>query len=117
MQIRIVEFISLHEALTEMETLVSNEPRRFNIIACTYDNERNTGGKVLILNNVKLAHLNNAKKSVPDEFLRKQDYEAKRTANPHHKENSTKNFALPNGEVRKCNIHFILFYNNKQIIQ
>lgn len=101
-----------------MEKFVGDNPARFNIIACTYDQERNTGGKLLILNNVKLSHLNGVGKiTVPEEFLRKQEYAPRVKRNPHHNENRTKNFSLPNSEIRKAHIHFILFFNNKQIIQ
>lgn len=113
-----MEFELLPNALKQMETLVDEMPPRFNIIACTYDVERNTGGKLLVLNNVKLSHLNGVKKFVvPDEFKREQEYAPKVSRNPHHKENRTKNFTLPNNEIRKVHIHFILFFNGKQIIQ
>lgn len=113
-----MELISLPDALREMETFEDGMPRRFNIIACSYDVERKTGGKLLVLNNVKLNHLNGVRKFVvPDEFKREQTYELKVARNPHHKENRTKNFQLPNSEIRKAHIHFILFYNGKQIIQ
>lgn len=113
-----MDFELLPNALKQMETMVDGMPPRFNIIACTCDVERNTGGKLLVLNNVKLSHLNGVKKFVvPDEFKREQEYAPKVSRNPHHKENRTKNFTLPNNEIRKVHIHFILFFNGKQIIQ
>lgn len=118
LKICIVEFILLKDALTEMETLVAGESPRFDIIASTYDQGRDTGGKLLVLKNVKLSHLNGkSKNAVPDEFKRPNEFVPKVNKNPHHKENRTKNFMLPNGEIRKAHIHFILFFNNQQIIQ
>lgn len=115
---RIVEFIRLKDALVEMETLKNGFVPKFDLIATTYSDQRGTGGDLLVLKNISLSGIKGDKKTfdVPAEFQR-ETISTTLMKNPRHRENKTKNILMANREIRKVHIRFILFYNNKQILQ
>jgi len=49
-----VEFITLREALTLMETPVDGRPRSFAVIAVSFDEKRGAGGELLEFKDVCL---------------------------------------------------------------
>ena len=121
MQIRIVVVkgtILLRDALKQMEAVNDGIPARFDLVVCTYSQERNTGGEILELNNVRLSGFAKQQQSkIAPEFLREQPQFENEKRNPHHRENKTKNILLANGQTRKIRIRFIMFYNKMQVIQ
>jgi hypothetical protein len=110
--------IQLRDALSKMEAVNDGIPARFDLVVCTFSEERNTGGEILELNNVRMSGFaKQAQNKIAPEFLREQTKFENEKRNPHHRENKTKNVLLANGQTRKIRIRFILFYNNLQIIQ
>lgn len=110
--------IQLRDALSKMETVSDGIPARFDLVVCTYSEDRGTGGELLELNNVRMSGFAKQQQSkIAPEFLRVQPKFENEKRNPHHRENKTKNILLANGQTRKIRIRFILFYNNLQVIQ
>lgn len=110
--------ILLRDALAKMEAVTDGIPARFDLIVRTFSEERNTGGELLELNNVRMSGFAKQQQSkIAPEFLREQPKFDNVKRNPHHRENKTKNILLANGQTRKIRIRFIMFYNQMQVIQ
>jgi hypothetical protein len=110
--------IQLRDALSKMEAVSDGIPARFDLVVCTFSEERNSGGDLLEMKNVRLSGFaNNIKSKIAPEHLRVQPKFENVKRNPHHRENKTKNVLLANGQTRKIRIRFILFYNQLQVIQ
>lgn len=94
------EKITLKEVLYQMKKLDNNKnPVPFSIAVRSFNKQNNTGGKLIVYHNVTLMQTAKSKKSVAN-----------------HWENRTRNIKLPNGEIKKINILFIISYNGKKVV-
>lgn len=98
--------ITLKDALQAM-----NSGELFSMRWVTFDRKRKTGGEIKEESGCKLSG---------------QDYREQREHNPKgvqapssklpaHYRNRTRNIVLPNGDVRKVNIWFIIGFNGKKV--
>lgn len=92
--------IFLKDVLLDMKKLDSQKnPVVFSLAVRSFNKQNNTGGKLIVYHNVTLMQTAKIKKSVAN-----------------HWENRTRNIKLPNGEIKKINILFIVSYNGKEVI-
>ena len=101
-------FITLTEALKIFNLRDANGMfLPFDIEYRTFNEQTKQGGKLKQYFGVK--HLPSAKKSeeVPTDL---------NTKTPNHYKNRTRNIELPNGEIKKIRIDFIVSINNTKVI-
>lgn len=92
--------IFLKDVLLDMKKLDNQKnPIAFSLAVRSFNKQNNTGGKLIVYHNVTLMQTAKIKKSVAN-----------------HWENRTRNIKLPNGEIKKINILFIVSYNGKEVI-
>ncbi|WP_313138400.1 hypothetical protein [Myroides sp.] len=110
------DFIFLNDALKLMnERLVNGQFRPFNISFRTFNGQNSTGGKLRIIEGARLLPNKNTdkKEKITIENVLKEET-TKRP--PNHWTNRTRNIELPDGNVRKIRIDFIISINNKKVI-
>jgi hypothetical protein len=88
----------------------------FSVTVVTCDMNRDKGGEILELKNVKLAWaygklINHQKKESPSE--KKTEQELRK--NPKHYDNGTQNLLLENGLTRKIHVRLVMTYNGKKV--
>lgn len=88
----------------------------FDIAVREFSAQNKTGGKYRVYNDARL--LIAKPKTAPGEkdpallLLRPE----KARKNPNHFVNSSRNIELPNGEIKKINIRFIIKFNNQNVV-
>lgn len=97
-----------------MEEWKKAEPFTITVVTC--DLNRDKGGEILELKNVKLAwaegkKLNPQKQSTPIE----KDSQPVHRKNPQHYYHGTQNLLLENGMTRKVHVRLVLTYNGKKV--
>ena len=105
--------ISLSKVLEEIETCdtITKEPKTFSCTVITCDIERDTGGEILTLYNVRLNKLTKKAKEVKESKT-----EESISSPTNEKENDSRNLLLPNGLICKIHIHLIIKFNGQEVI-
>jgi hypothetical protein len=105
--------ITLKAILAEIQTFdpITKEPKTFSCTVITCDLERNTGGEILTLHNVRLNKLTRKAKEI-----QQQKKEESLSIRPNEKKNDSRNLLLPNGLTRKIHIHLIIKFNGQEVI-
>lgn len=95
----------LSAVLQQMKKLdFFKNPVPFSVSVRSFDKKNEKGGKLLTFENVTL--LQQAKTPKKKET----------TKNPNHWKNRTRNIKLPNGEIKKINILFIIRFNGCKVV-
>lgn len=104
--------IHISEILKEIETIDKDtgEAKTFSCSVITCDLDRDRGGEILTLHNVRLHKL--AKKKVEKETQNEESL----SILPNERKNATRNLLLPNGQVRKIHIYLITRFNGQEVI-
>lgn len=98
------EKIHLKDMLSDMKKLDSQKnPVPFSLSVRTFNRQNHSGGKLIVYHNVTL--LQQAKNK-----------NACGGSPPRHWENRTRNIKLPNGQIKKISILFIIAYNGKNVV-
>ena len=103
-------FIQLAEALQQMQATVKGRAIPFSVSFWTADKAKNNGGELLELTNVTL---NRIGKATTKEETTSSISSPLRKAN--HYVNATRNFLLPNGQIRKAHIRLIHSFNGQEV--
>jgi hypothetical protein len=105
--------ISLTEILKEIEEFdqITKEPKTFSCTVITCDLDRDKGGEILTLHNVRLNKISKKAKEI-----REKQTEESISILPNEKKNATRNLLLQNGEIRKIHIHLIIKFNGQEVI-
>lgn len=105
--------IHISQVLKEIETFdkITKEPKTFSCTVITCDLDRDTGGEILTLHNVRLNKISKAAK-VKKENKTEEDI----SILPNERKNATRNLLLPNGQVRKIHIYLIIKFNGQEVI-
>lgn len=109
------EFIFLSDAL-KVFSLKDKEgkPFPFDLSLRTFNSQTKMGGKLKIYEGVK--HLTEAKTSSLPSLNEMVFVLDKPERKPSHFDNRTRNIELPNGEIKKIRIDFIISVNGKYVI-
>lgn len=107
-------FIRLQDALAEMDKLdETGNPVKIQLKFVTHDIKRGTGGEIIeIIDGRKCVGKRNGK-VIYD--TREKSEDPKKSKNPHHWMNSTRNVILPNGQIRKLHIRLIIEFNHQKV--
>lgn len=109
-----LDYIHLNDALNLMkERLVNGQFKPFNISFRTFNSQNSTGGKLRVIQGARLLPDKSKKKRITMYNVLEVD---KTQRPPDHYTNRTRNIELPDGQVRKIRIDFIIEMNNKKVI-
>lgn len=103
--------IKLKDALQTMErTNARGLPIPFNIVFCTADLNRKTGGEIIQLDNAVLSR----KIKHPTHYRKSNEQVIKK---PLHYRNRTRNLQqLKTSEIRKAHIDLVLYLNGEEVV-
>lgn len=102
------------EALRNMErTDHRNNPVPFSVQFVTADLSKKTGGEIIDLKGVVLPWAQKKKNKSTSQEPRNANSQGKK---PGHYKNRTRNFLLPNGEIRKAHISLITKFNEQVVL-
>ena len=108
--------IYLNEALKIMQLKdKEGKPFPFDLTYRTFNSQTKQGGKLKVYEKVK--HLPEANpNALPSKSIEAIFAEEKSEKKPSHFDNRTRNIELPNGEIKKVRIDFIISINNRKVI-
>lgn len=90
---------------------MDGNPLRFDIEIREFSRQNKTGGKYKVYNDACLLSVNKKGKTEKKFFFKE-----KKKRNQHHWENRTRNIELPNGDIKRINILFIIKFNGKKVM-
>ncbi|PSR53911.1 hypothetical protein AHMF7605_10470 [Adhaeribacter arboris] len=102
--------------LSEVLKIMAVKAQPFDIVYCTADVKKGTGGEIKVRNGCRLSGIKkvNTEPAEPTETVPVPA--GKTSKNPHHFENATRNIIKANGAVRTVHIFLILQFNGKKVI-
>lgn len=105
--------ITLKNALELMEKMEGFNQVPFDIEYCSFSKSRGTGGEIISLKGVTLNKLKSDEKMSP---AIQTKIAVRSERQPAHFQNKTRNVTLPNAEIRKLHIRFILKINGLTVV-
>ena len=109
------QFIQLSQVLEEIERKDDQGiPVQFQMKFVTADRRRGTGGEIIEINGARNNSPQAKGKIIP--VKGGPSSSVLKGSNPHHWSNSTRNFLLPNGAIRKVHIRLIIQFNHKKVV-
>jgi hypothetical protein len=107
-------YVTLKEVLETMDKVDKDgKAQPFDMKFVTANRKAGTGGEIIEIEHGRKCVGKRSGKVVFDE--RKASTEPKKSKNPHHFDNSTRNILLPNGQIRKVHIRLIIEFNKKKV--
>lgn len=113
----LAENIYQKDVLKQMKTLDENgKAVPFSIKFRTFNKFSKKGGKLKVYEEARLVTKEKQERITDVNSLRTlQPRVIKERKNPHHFANKTRNLKLPNGEIKKFRIRFIVEFNGKKM--
>ena len=109
--------IYLKDVLTAMSTLQDGRAVPFSISFRTLNRNSKTGGKLITYPKAKLVIKEENKNINSINSLRTKPLKSKLRKNPNHWVNKTRNIkVLPQGNIRKVHINYIIEFNGKKVV-
>lgn len=109
------EAIKLKEALSIMRRLdKEGEPFPFSCQVRTFNRQSKKGGRLLSISQAILLPLSGGNSQTPAS-VESLKFISPAKRSPNHYENKTRNIKLPNGNVKKINLNFLISINSLQV--
>jgi len=109
-------YIRLWDALEQMDRFDAEEkPVRFQLKFVTADRQHGTGGEIIEIRDARKCSGKGKNGEPIFQKPRAIVEKEKVSKNPNHWVNSTRNFLLSNGQIRKVHIRLIIEFNNQKV--